>query len=182
MKQMQTVVTYVTILLVVASLTAAEPKSKSKGKQFDRIIKVNGKDLTRKSIVFDKDTPDVFYCIPSKPTGEDKIIVRWVNTNIGDNDMHARSMKYLLIFFSSRWWIFWVVVNVFFKWKRQVKYVSFIYVCGKNEENLHLNNLRGLKRVVNTVHIVNIKCAWNFFNHSHQLELIECYTIWAFFD
>lgn len=76
MKQMQTVVTYVTILLVVASLTAAEPKSKSKGKQFDRVIKVNGKDLTRKSIVFDKDTPDVFYCIPSKPTGEDKIIVR----------------------------------------------------------------------------------------------------------
>lgn len=77
-----TIVTYVTIFLVVISLTAAEPKSsKSKGKQFDRIIKVNGKDLTRKSIVFDKDTPDVFYCIPSKPTGEDKIIVRWVNTN-----------------------------------------------------------------------------------------------------
>lgn len=54
MKQMQKIVTYVTILLVVVSLTAAEPKSKSKGKQFDRVIKVNGKDLTRKAIVFDK--------------------------------------------------------------------------------------------------------------------------------
>lgn len=76
MKQVQTIVTYVTILLVVVSLVSAEPKSKSKGKKFDRTIKVNGKDLTRKSIVFDKDTPDVFYCIPNKPTGEDKIIVR----------------------------------------------------------------------------------------------------------
>lgn len=76
MKQVQSFVTYVTIILVVVSLTNAEPKSKSKAKQFDRTIKVNGKDLTRKSIVFDKDTPDVFYCIPNKPTGEDKIIVR----------------------------------------------------------------------------------------------------------
>lgn len=76
MKQVQTIVTYVTILLVIVSLVGAEPKSKSKGKKFDRTIKVNGKDLTRKSIVFDKDTPDVFYCIPNKPTGEDKIIVR----------------------------------------------------------------------------------------------------------
>jgi len=46
------------------------------GKSKDKVIKVNGKDMTRKSIVFDKDTPDVFYCIPNKPTGEDKIIVR----------------------------------------------------------------------------------------------------------
>lgn len=132
MKQMQTVVTYVTILLVVASLTAAEPKSKSKGKQFDRIIKVNGKDLTRKSIVFDKDTPDVFYCIPSKPTGEDKIIVRWVNTNIGDNNIHSCTQHEILAdFFSSRCWIVWVFVNVFPKWNRQVKNVSFIYVCAE---------------------------------------------------
>lgn len=77
MKQLCTLVTYVTIILVVVSLVNAESKSKSKGnKKYDRTIKVNGKDLTRKAIVFDKDTPDVFYCIPTKPTGEDKIIVR----------------------------------------------------------------------------------------------------------
>lgn len=47
MKQTQTVVTYVTILLIVVSLAAAEPK-KSKGKQFDRIIKVNDNALTER--------------------------------------------------------------------------------------------------------------------------------------
>lgn len=68
--------TYIAVFLAILSLVNAEHnKSKSKGKKYDRIIKVNGKDLTRKSIVFDKDTPDVFYCIPSKPIG-DKIIVR----------------------------------------------------------------------------------------------------------
>lgn len=34
------------------------------------------KDMMRKSIVFDKNTPDVFYCPTSKPTGFDKLIVR----------------------------------------------------------------------------------------------------------
>lgn len=76
MKQIQTFVC-ITILLITVSLVNSETvKSKSKGKKFDRTIKINGKDLTRKAIVFDKDTPDVFYCIPNKPTGEDKIIVR----------------------------------------------------------------------------------------------------------
>lgn len=68
------------VLLVAVSLVGAEnSKSKnSKGKTYDKTIKVKGyeKDLTRKYIVFDKNTPDVFYCLPSKPTGEDKIIVR----------------------------------------------------------------------------------------------------------
>lgn len=75
MKKIQTIVI---IVLVVASFvnSSEHAKSKSKGKKFDRTIKINGKDLTRKAIVFDKDTPDVFYCIPNKPTGEDKIIVR----------------------------------------------------------------------------------------------------------
>lgn len=77
MKQLETIVRYITILLVILTFVNAEvSKSKSKSKKYDRTIKVNGKDLTRKAIVFDKDTPDVFYCIPSKPTGEDKIIVR----------------------------------------------------------------------------------------------------------
>lgn len=39
-------------------------------------IKIKDKDLLRKSIVFDKKTPDVFYCPASKPTGFDKLIVR----------------------------------------------------------------------------------------------------------
>uniref|UniRef100_A0A6M2DYF0 Putative conserved secreted protein n=1 Tax=Xenopsylla cheopis TaxID=163159 RepID=A0A6M2DYF0_XENCH len=33
-------------------------------------------DMMRKSIVFDKNTPDVFYCPTHKPTGFDKLIVR----------------------------------------------------------------------------------------------------------
>ncbi|XP_031632202.1 uncharacterized protein LOC116346348 isoform X2 [Contarinia nasturtii] len=77
MKQVKALLAYMTIFLIIISFVNAEvSKSKSKGKKFDRTIKVNGKDLTRKSIVFDKETPDVFYCIPNKPTEEDKIIVR----------------------------------------------------------------------------------------------------------
>ncbi|CAB3377670.1 uncharacterized protein LOC135947221 isoform X2 [Cloeon dipterum] len=37
--------------------------------------KVSGKDMMRKSIVFDKATPGVFYCPQQKPTGIDKMIV-----------------------------------------------------------------------------------------------------------
>ncbi|KAK7870418.1 hypothetical protein R5R35_003752 [Gryllus longicercus] len=33
-------------------------------------------DMMRKSIVYDKKTPDVFYCPQQKPTGFDKMIVR----------------------------------------------------------------------------------------------------------
>lgn len=70
----------VTVLLLGVSLTQSgdvEDKKYTKNRK-DKSIKINGKDMTRKSIVFDKDTPDVFYCIPNKPTGEDKIIVRYV--------------------------------------------------------------------------------------------------------
>ncbi|KAF5286589.1 hypothetical protein FQA39_LY16272 [Lamprigera yunnana] len=34
------------------------------------------KDMMRKSIVFDKNTPDVFYCPIHKPSGMDKLIVK----------------------------------------------------------------------------------------------------------
>ncbi|KAK0087928.1 hypothetical protein PV325_013704 [Microctonus aethiopoides] len=37
---------------------------------------VNAGDMMRKSIVFDKNTPDVFYCPQHKPTGFDKMIVK----------------------------------------------------------------------------------------------------------
>ncbi|KAG5887321.1 hypothetical protein JTB14_006464 [Gonioctena quinquepunctata] len=36
----------------------------------------SAKDMMRKSIVFDKNTPDVFYCPIHKPTGFDKLIVK----------------------------------------------------------------------------------------------------------
>uniref|UniRef100_A0A1B6D7F5 Uncharacterized protein n=1 Tax=Clastoptera arizonana TaxID=38151 RepID=A0A1B6D7F5_9HEMI len=39
-------------------------------------VVVHSKDLMRKSIVFDKKTPGVFYCPQHKPTGFDKMIVR----------------------------------------------------------------------------------------------------------
>lgn len=48
----------------------------SHGKSRDRSIKIGGKDMTKKSILFDKSTPDVFYCIQHKPTGADEIIVK----------------------------------------------------------------------------------------------------------
>lgn len=60
----------VSLIIILNSVCA------DKRKAHDKSIKVNGKDMTKKSIVFDKSTPDVFYCIPNKPTGEDKIIVR----------------------------------------------------------------------------------------------------------
>lgn len=34
------------------------------------------KDMMRKSIVYDKKTPDVFYCPTQKPSGLDKLIVK----------------------------------------------------------------------------------------------------------
>ncbi|KAF7266493.1 uncharacterized protein LOC143193719 isoform X4 [Rhynchophorus ferrugineus] len=34
------------------------------------------KDMMRKSIVFDKNTPDVFYCPIHKPSGMEKLIVK----------------------------------------------------------------------------------------------------------
>ncbi|EEB10823.1 conserved hypothetical protein [Pediculus humanus corporis] len=37
---------------------------------------VESKDMLRKSIVFDKKTPDVFYCPQKKPKGIDKMIVK----------------------------------------------------------------------------------------------------------
>lgn len=41
--------------VAIVAVLAKEPKSK---------------DMMKKSIVFDKNTPDVFYCPQSKPTGE----------------------------------------------------------------------------------------------------------------
>jgi hypothetical protein len=40
------------------------------------LVTANAGDMLRKSIVFDKNTPDVFYCPVHKPTGFDKMIVK----------------------------------------------------------------------------------------------------------
>ncbi|BET02457.1 Hypothetical protein NTJ_15275 [Nesidiocoris tenuis] len=40
------------------------------------LVAVHAGDMLRKSIVFDKKTPGVFYCPQHKPTGLDKMIVR----------------------------------------------------------------------------------------------------------
>lgn len=37
---------------------------------------VESKDMLRKSIIFDKKTPDVFYCPQKKPKGVDKMLVK----------------------------------------------------------------------------------------------------------
>lgn len=42
---------------------------------FDKKINVNEKDLMRKAIVFDKNTPNLFYCSTNKPS-MNKMIVR----------------------------------------------------------------------------------------------------------
>jgi ATP-dependent DNA helicase 2 subunit 2 len=55
-------------LLVLAGMALAK----------ERTIKVTEKDMMRKSIVYDKNTPDVFYCPTSKPHGFDKLIVKFV--------------------------------------------------------------------------------------------------------
>lgn len=80
MRRVSLFIVYTAIFMVALSdVEANNGKSKnSKGKIFDKTIKVKGheKDWTQKYIVFDKKTPDVFYCLPNKPTGADKIIVR----------------------------------------------------------------------------------------------------------
>ena len=39
------------------------------------LLSVEAGDMMRKSIVYDKNTPDVFYCPQQKPTGFEKMIV-----------------------------------------------------------------------------------------------------------
>lgn len=60
----------VTVFCAVALLALTSVAAKEKH------IKYKEKDLMRKSIVYDKNTPDVFYCPMNKPTGMDKMIVR----------------------------------------------------------------------------------------------------------
>lgn len=62
--------TILILALLIVALTMVVEAAKEKH------IKYKEKDLMRKSIVYDKNTPDVFYCPINKPTGMDKMIVR----------------------------------------------------------------------------------------------------------
>lgn len=65
---------YITIALFITALVIAQLAAAKDTKE--KHIKYKEKDLMRKSIVYDKNTPDVFYCPTNKPTGMDKMIVR----------------------------------------------------------------------------------------------------------
>ncbi|XP_055849994.1 uncharacterized protein LOC129914681 isoform X2 [Episyrphus balteatus] len=61
-------------LIIVAVIVLA--CSWSVSAKFGDKITVKEKDMMRKSIVFDKKTPDVFYCPMQKPSTMNKLIVR----------------------------------------------------------------------------------------------------------
>lgn len=63
--------------LLMATLVLAKDKKHNYNNK-----DLNSKDMMmmRKSIVYDKKTPDVFYCPIQKPTGFDKLIVRYVQS------------------------------------------------------------------------------------------------------
>ncbi|XP_058449693.1 uncharacterized protein LOC131429531 [Malaya genurostris] len=60
-----------TVVLIVTQMVVEGAKETK-----DKLVKYKEKDMMRKSIVYDKNTPDVFYCPTNKPTGMDKMIVR----------------------------------------------------------------------------------------------------------
>lgn len=66
MNQQSTVLCVCVALMMMAGAVLAK----------DKTINVKDKDMMRKSIVYDKKTPDVFYCPIQKPSGFDKLIVR----------------------------------------------------------------------------------------------------------
>lgn len=63
------------IVLAVISIGLLANVVLAKDKATDK-LKYKEKDMMRKSIVFDKHTPDVFYCPMQKPTSFNKLIVR----------------------------------------------------------------------------------------------------------
>ena len=62
--------------VIVLLLTICIVVNVALAKEKEKHIKYKEKDLMRKSIVYDKNTPDVFYCPTNKPTGMDKMIVK----------------------------------------------------------------------------------------------------------
>uniref|UniRef100_U5EP17 Putative conserved plasma membrane protein n=1 Tax=Corethrella appendiculata TaxID=1370023 RepID=U5EP17_9DIPT len=60
---------YLLVIFLAINVTLCKEKEK-------HIKHYKEKDMMRKSIVYDKNTPDVFYCPTNKPTDINKMIVR----------------------------------------------------------------------------------------------------------
>lgn len=56
---------------------------------------LSAKDIMRKSIVFDKNTPDVFYCPIHKPTGFDKLIVKYAIKIIDEEIISILTLSFI---------------------------------------------------------------------------------------
>lgn len=66
----------VVLLMCLFSTISSANGDKKKEVKFGDKIPLKEKDMMRKSIVFDKKTPDVFYCPMQKPSTMNKLIVR----------------------------------------------------------------------------------------------------------
>jgi hypothetical protein len=64
---LSTIAVIFTLLLAIDNVMCKDKHINNKYKE---------KDMMRKSIVFDKNTPDVFYCPVNKPASFEKLIVR----------------------------------------------------------------------------------------------------------
>lgn len=67
------------VVLVIMFVLGAEAAK-------EKAIKVKDKDMMRKMIIYDKKSPNVFYCpVPNKQLKSysmDKMIVKWVENNV----------------------------------------------------------------------------------------------------
>lgn len=66
---------FVLLMCLFSTFSSANGEKKKEVKFGDK-IPIKEKDMMRKSIVFDKKTPDVFYCPMQKPSSMNKLIVR----------------------------------------------------------------------------------------------------------
>lgn len=67
---------FAVLLMCLVSTISSVNGEKKKEVKFGDKIPIKEKDMMRKSIVFDKKTPDVFYCPMQKPSSMNKLIVR----------------------------------------------------------------------------------------------------------
>jgi len=67
---------FAVLLMCLFSTISSVNGEKKKEVKFGDKIPIKEKDMMRKSIVFDKKTPDVFYCPMQKPSSMNKLIVR----------------------------------------------------------------------------------------------------------
>lgn len=67
---------FVVVMVCLGTTISSVNGEKKKEVKFGDKIPIKEKDMMRKSIVFDKKTPDVFYCPMQKPSSMNKLIVR----------------------------------------------------------------------------------------------------------